>query len=177
VTLLDELLSISSEEVQTWPLDQQQWYTHQVERALALRSPADFAQQHSHGSWRPFRHLVATSDAIVGMIEHDDCDLLLIDQPVRHGKSELSSKWTPAWFLMKYPEWPVLLSSYEAHYAGTWGGKVRDIVREVGPEYGVKLRSDAKARNAWALESGGGMNTAGAGGSITGRGGLLNLCI
>jgi predicted phage terminase large subunit-like protein len=154
---------------------ERQAFLEQAERDMVLSSTAMFATTHSHGNWLPYRHLVHTSDAIVGMIERDECDMLVIEEPVRHGKTELCSRWTPAWFITKYHK-RVLLASYEADFAATHGRRTRDIVEEVGPEYGVHIKSDSKAAARWELVGAdGGMNTAGAGGPITGKGG--HLCI
>ena len=179
--LLDELLAIPEDEVRTWPAKEQQWYEAQLRRELAMRSPADFALTHSEGRWQDYRHLRATSDAIVGMVDDDDCDLLLIDQPVRHGKSQLCSKWTPAWYLNKHRgQRSVLLASYEADFAEKWGRAVRGIQDDVGAEYGLAVSNKSNAAARWELVStetgkltGGGMNTAGANGPITGKGGHL----
>lgn len=180
-SLLDELLAISADEVGTWPPAEQAWYERQLRHELSLRSPADFAVTHSDGQWQPYRHLQVTSDAIVGMVEHDDCDLLLIDQPVRHGKSQLCSKWVPAWYLNKHRgRRSVLLGSYESDFAEKWGRATREIMNEVGDQYGIAVSNKSKAANRWELADietgkmlGGGMNTAGAMGPITGKGGHL----
>ena len=175
MSLLDQLLAVPLEEVSTWPAKDQQWYHDQLEREISLQSPARFAERWSDGQWEAYRHLEVTSDAIVSMIEDDDCDLLVVEEPVRHGKSMLCSKFTPAWFTLKY-RWPVLLSSYEATFAQLWGGRALEVVKQAAPYYGIELKKDAQAKSAWELIGGGGMNTAGAGGSITGRGGVLLIC-
>ncbi len=92
--------------------------------------------------------------------------------PPRHGKSELTSKYFPAWFLGTFPERRVILTSYEADFASTWGRKVRDILDANGPElFGVSVRPDSSAADRWDIEgTSGGMNTAGVGGPITGKG-------
>ena len=176
MSLLDELLAIPQLEIAEWPEKEQAWYANMLARETALASPARFAEAHSNGLWTPYQHLEVTSDAIVSMVEEDDCDLLLIDQPVRHGKSQLCSKWTPPWYLSKYraptPR-SVLLASYESTFAEKWGRDARAIIAEVGPRYGAIIRSDSRAAGRWELEGGGGMNTAGAGGPITGKGGHL----
>ena len=78
-------------------------YVAQLELAVPLKSPAHFAAHLSRGTWQPYRHLKVTSEAIVAMVEDDDCDLLVVDQPVRHGKTELCSRWTPAVVLVQVP--------------------------------------------------------------------------
>ena len=176
-TDLDELLDIPEDEVASWPQADRDWYQDELTRRLALRSPADFALRHSAGTWLDYRHLRYTSNAIVGMIEDDDCDLLIIDQPIRHGKSELCSRWTPAWMLSKYPQWRVLCSTYEGDFAATHGRKVRDIIDEHGHNYGVALHPGSKAAARWELSNGiGGMGTAGSNGAIIGKGGNLLIC-
>ena len=173
-TILDELLAVTEDDLATWPQDARDFYELELERRLTLRTPADFAEANSNGDWKPYHHLVVTAEAIRSMIEDDDCDCLIVDQPIRHGKSELCSKFTPAWFLAKYPERRVLLSSYEADFAATWGRKVRDIIDDVGTRYGVGLAPGSKAAARWDLSNGkGGMGTAGSGGPIIGKGGHL----
>lgn len=175
--LLRELESIPVEEIESWEPEAIHWYTTTLERERTLRSPADFALAHSYGSWNDYKHLRYTSDAIVDMVDNDSCDLLLVDQPVRHGKSELCSKFTPAWYIARSQgQKRVLLASYEADFARGWGRKVRDIVKEIGPQYGLSPKKDVWAQDAWELEQGGGMGTAGANGPITGKGGHLLIC-
>lgn len=171
---LDDLLAIPEDEIARWKQADRDWYHAQVSRRLALRSPADFAVAHSNGRWEPYSHLVFTSDAIVDMVENDSCDVLVVDQCVRHGKTELCSRWTPTWFETKYPTQRTLLSSYEADFAATHGRVVRDYINEFGPGYGIAVSNESKAAARWDLTNGvGGMGTAGAGGPIIGKGGHL----
>jgi predicted phage terminase large subunit-like protein len=98
---------------------------------------------------------------------------LVISMPPRHGKSWLSSYYTPVWFLSLWPERNVILTSYEATFAATWGRNVRNFLQEHGPSLGVCLADDSQAADRWNTREGGGMITAGIGGPITGRGGHL----
>jgi hypothetical protein len=173
--LLDSLLAVTPEEFEAMSPEEQDWVTAQLERETALRSPASFAVKHSNGAWLPYRHLVHTSDRIVAMLEDDTCDCLLVEQPVRHGKSQLCSTWTPAWFISKY-HGRVILASYEGDFAATWGRKVRDIITDVGPTYGLRIDQSSRAANRWDLVGDdGGMVTAGASGPVTGKGGHLMI--
>jgi predicted phage terminase large subunit-like protein len=102
---------------------------------------------------------------------------LLVAMPPRHGKSELCSRFTPAWYLGTHPESRVILASYEGDFAASWGRKARDVLEEHGEAlYGIRVRQDSSAAYRWDLEGhAGGMTTAGAGGAITGRGADLLL--
>jgi predicted phage terminase large subunit-like protein len=167
---LDQLLAFTDDEVAALGMDT--WQRH-VELATALTSPHEFATAHSKGTWLPYRHLVRTSQEIVGMVERDTCDCLVVPQPVRHGKTELCSRWTPSWFVIKHRQ-RVLLASYQDDFAASHGRRVREIVGEVGPAYGVHIDTSSRAAFRWELRGyEGGMNTAGAGGPIIGKGGNL----
>lgn len=98
---------------------------------------------------------------------------LLVTMPPRHGKSEMISRYTPAWFISRNPKNKVILASYEAEFAAEWGGKVRDLLLEHGKTFNVHLNPMTKARDSWRTQNGGGMQTAGSKGAITGKGAHL----
>lgn len=100
---------------------------------------------------------------------------LLITMPPRHGKSEFTSKYFPAWYLGRNPDHRVILSSYEADFSMSWGRKVRDLLNEHGQRiFGVSIRRDSTAANRWGIAGRlGGMDTAGVGGPLTGKGAHL----
>lgn len=175
-SVLQALGLLTDDEIAALPPETQLRLAETLRVHLLLESPADFAAGLSHDLWQPYHHLAATSDAIVGMTERDDCDLLIIDQPVRHGKTELCSRWTPAWYLAKHPERRVMLASYEADFAATHGRRVREILLEHGKRFGLNIDPASRAANRWELDgTGGGMGTAGAGGALTGKGGHLMI--
>ena len=96
---------------------------------------------------------------------------LMVTMPPRHGKSELCSKYFPAWYLGTHPNDRIILTSYEADFAATWGQKVRDIFKEHNTIFGVNVNDRSAARNRWDIAGyRGGMATAGVGGPITGKG-------
>jgi predicted phage terminase large subunit-like protein len=167
------LLTIDPEKVALLPADERAAIVRLLDQEELLSSPAAFAARASHGMWKPYRHLRYTSDRIVAMIERDTCDLLIVEQPVRHGKSELCSRWTPAWYILRYGG-RVGLASYEADFAATHGRRAREIVADAGPALGVEIDNTSKAAARWDVLGGhGGMWCAGAGGPITGKGGDL----
>lgn len=110
---------------------------------------------------------------------------MILTVPPRHGKSETTSRWFPGFAVCQYPNLRVGVVSYAAEFAASWGRKVRDSVSEYGPSiWGVRVRENVAARDAWELEAwngagwvhtGGGMLTTGVGGPLTGRG--LDLAI
>lgn len=100
---------------------------------------------------------------------------IIIQEPPRHGKSELCSHYFPAWYLGARPDNRVMLASYEADFAASWGRKVRNTLQEHGERlYGLKIDPSSSAINSWnVFGKRGGMETAGVGGALTGKGGQL----
>lgn len=97
--------------------------------------------------------------------------------PPRHGKSQLCSEYFPAWYLGTHPEDRILLASYGATFARSWGRKSRDVLSAYGPSlFGVSVRDDSSAADEWNLYKHlGGMSTAGVGTGTTGKGAKIFL--
>lgn len=90
--------------------------------------------------------------------------------PPRHGKSTIGSWWFPVWFFDRFPHKRMILSSYGADFAADWGRRVRNTLVQHGDELTARITGDSSAADRWDTTDGGGMITAGVGGSITGRG-------
>jgi predicted phage terminase large subunit-like protein len=156
-------------------------YERALQAEVALSSPAEYAAYCDPAFMRP-DHVELISDTVVRLVEGrltkadgTPYRKLAVAMPPRHGKSEMISKYTPAWFTTKYPDFKVLLTTYEGDFAAEWGRKARELVEE-HPELGVKVSAASKAAAKWEIAGRkGGMNTAGAGGPITGKGGQLMI--
>lgn len=136
--------------------------------------PHTFATIMSDGAWIAFKYLVMISHVIATAIGMGG-GRIAISVPPRHGKSWFLSQWVPTWFLANWPTSRVILTTYEANFAATWGRRVRNIVADVGARVGLYLADDSTAANNWATSVGGGMVTAGVGGPITGKGFNLGI--
>jgi len=133
--------------------------------------PHTFAAVASGGRWKPWRHLVYISRIVTNAIRKGG-GRIIINCPPRHGKSELISFWTPAWFLDLFPDKRVMLTAYGDAFAADWGRKVRNEMA-TNPLCLTKLREDSASASRWHTPQDGGMVTAGVGGAISGRGGDL----
>lgn len=100
---------------------------------------------------------------------------VILNMPPRHGKSEFFSKYLPACYLGNYPDRNVILTSYGADFAASWGMKAKNVMLEAGPEvYGLEI--DKRSDQHWTVAKyGGSMQTAGVGGPLTGKGAHLLL--
>lgn len=125
-------------------------------------------------SWIPHPHLLLLNDRLLAAAA-GELPRLIVAMPPRHGKSELVSRYLPAWYLGRFPKRKVMLASYQAQFAASWGRKARDVLCEYGPElFGVRVAGGARAAEFWELEGHGGvMVSAGVGGALTGKGAHL----
>ncbi len=121
-------------------------------------------------------HLALLTDRLC-QLARGDIKRLMVFMPPRHGKSFLCSQYFPAWYIGAF-RGRVILTSYEATFAASWGRLARNVLTEWGPSvFGVRVAQDSSAADHWELEGAEGqrgvMHTAGVGGAITGRGASL----
>ncbi len=147
-------------------------YLNELQWARAM--PAGLAKIASNHQWELAPHLALINrkllDVAAGRVRR-----LAVTLPPRHGKSELISKYYPAWYLARFPDRRVILTSYEADFAASWGRKAKEVLQDWGKEiFGIEISEDSSAANRWDIKGhAGGMNTAGVGGPITGKGANL----
>lgn len=141
---------------------------------LARLSPAGLAMLASRGRWQLARWLWLLNEKLVA-VARGEITRLFVGVPPRHGKSELISKYMPAWYMGTFPDRNIILGTYEATFAASWGRKARDVLEEWGPRvFGVEVAGDSRAAAHWSIKGyGGAMNTAGVGGPMTGKGAHL----
>ena len=136
-------------------------------RELCRQSLVRFAEVVSRGTWVRAKHLIVLANLLEATLLKPH-RRLLIQMPRRHGKSELASKYFPAWLAYKHPDRRTLLGSYEAEFAAEWGRKSLQVLQENKELLGMEFVTEA-AHN-WTTKQGGGMSTAGVGGPFTGKG-------
>jgi predicted phage terminase large subunit-like protein len=138
---------------------------------IAAASPAAFAHIVTQGKWVPFEHLLRIDEMLLEIAARR-VTRLIVEVPIRHGKSELVSRYTPAWWLGRFPDDQVMLAAYEAEFARSWGRKARDVLAEFGPQvFGISVADMPASADWWHVEDHEGvMVTAGVGGALTGKG-------
>ncbi len=143
------------------------------DKELALSSPAGLAYVYSRGRIVSPPHITLLNQKALD-IAGGRCKRLLISMPPRHGKSEFISKALPAWYLGTFPDRRVILASYEADFASSFGAAARDMLADTAHIFGDgPVGGRNAARDEWYTTKGGAMYTAGVGGAITGKGGNL----
>lgn len=111
-------------------------------------------------------------------VERGDIKRLMLFLPPRHGKSELASRYFPAWYLGRNPKRQVITACYAQGLADDFGRRVRNIM--ASPEHlgvfpGSSLSKDSQAAERFSTAAGGTYFAVGRGGPITGRGATLAI--
>lgn len=103
---------------------------------------------------------------------------LMINVPVRHGKSEIASRHFAPFVLGHHPDWEIISASGAQSLAMSFSRYIRDLVRN--PSYQalfptMRLDPSSQSVENWSTTSGGGYLAAGIGTMITGRGAHILL--
>lgn len=111
--------------------------------------------------------------AALEAVERGEIPRLIITIPPRHGKSQLSSKFFPAWFMGRDPYRQMIVASYSAQMAEDFGRAVRGYMQtpafqQVFPE--CELKKGGASADRIETEDGGIGVFAGVCGPLTGRG-------
>lgn len=140
-------------------------------RAAMPQSPADLATIIDPKKFKRPRHVNLLNEKLVALVK-GDIKRLIVTMPPRHGKSELCSKYFPAWFLGTFPDKRIILSSYAESLAVGFGEKARNILSEFGKKvFGISIDETSSAKNDWKIaKRNGGMFSVGVGGGVVGRG-------
>lgn len=111
-------------------------------------------------------------DQLLVRVAAGEIKRLIVTVPVRHGKSEMCSRFFPAWLLGMKPDCRVVVAGYGSEFAERWGKMARDLLSEHGQRFfGVGVEKGSRSKSNWGLElNPGGMYSIGVGASLTGRG-------
>ncbi len=101
---------------------------------------------------------------------------IIVEIPVRHGKSIYCSHILPVWHMLTQPDKNVTVVSYGGQFASEWGSRNRDMVEAFGPRLvGIGLDPGTQSRAHFRMASpfGGEHRGMGIGGSLAGTGAHL----
>ena len=130
-------------------------------------------------SWQFPGHIRALQRAVIRLLYDPTFNRLIVEIPVRHGKSFYCSYILPAWFMITHPDLMVMIISYGSDFAVEWSSKVRDLVGIWGPKLtGVRLDPNFKTMSHFRLAypHTGELRGLGIGAALAGKGGHLIIC-
>jgi len=166
--------------------DEQRYLTALKRRRAALRAKDDmlaFAQlmmpkQDDHENPDVSEYQVAKHHKVISAaleeVEKGNIRRLIINLGPRHGKSQLTSRLFPAWYLGRNPNHSLILGTYNEKFSWDFGRDVRQLIQDpiysqVFPD--VNLLAGAASVDRLETTQKGKMFFVGRGGSLTGRGG------
>lgn len=152
--------------------------TEAIKRERAISSPvaaAVYCTQDTPTPYLPFAWATLLNQKLL-QVTNREIKFLIVEAPVRHGKSLLGSIWFPFWYLGTHPNDSVIVTSYNSDLAIKFGRQVRDLFQLYGESlFGIKLNKNNWAARDWTLSQPyrGGLVSVGVGSPPTGRGGNL----
>jgi predicted phage terminase large subunit-like protein len=91
---------------------------------------------------------------------------VILQVPVRHGKTEISTLRYPLYRLHKTPGLRIVAAGYNQDFANKFGRRSRRLAED----FGIPLSSDRAAVSEWETAQGGSYFSVGVGGGVTGNG-------
>lgn len=132
--------------------EQKQQIAVEARKELARRNYADYCEYVHRGKWKPY----APHKLICGKLEaimRGEIKRLIILMPPRHGKSQTVSETFPSYYISKYPDRKVILTSRDDTLAGRFGLYNRRKIEEFGRElFGTQIRRGSSSLTNWALD-------------------------
>jgi predicted phage terminase large subunit-like protein len=141
---------------------------------FSFPSPATLAYIISNGNFKFPKHIQLLDKLLVNLSNRKFYKLI-VNMPPRHGKSELISKYFPLWYLAKFPDHRIILTSYGAALAKRFGRNIKFLIDQYGNDLlDIKLNPKSRASDRFDhAKFNGGMLCAGANGALTGMGANL----
>ena len=130
-------------------------------------------------TWQFPRHIQALQRLVMELLYGDTFHRLIVEMPVRHGKSFYLSYILPAWYMMSHPNSMVMIVTYGTDFAIEWSSKVRDLVGVWGPKLsGIRLDPAFQTMSHFRLAypHTGELRGLGIGAGLAGKGGHLIVC-
>ena len=140
----------------------------------ARRSFLPFVR-HLWPGWIEGRHHKAIANAFE-RIANGSLKRLCINLAPRHGKSEFTSVYLPAWYLGLHPDHKIITATHTEKLSVSFGRRVRNLIMD--PEYhdvfpATCVAKDSKAAGQWVTTRGGQYYAIGTEGRLAGRGANL----
>ena len=135
----------------------------------------DYVHNHGHKElkWIPskvHKFLCESVQEFVARQTGRALDILIINMPPQHGKSETVTATFPSWYIMRNPDKNVIQVSYGDDLSRRFGLQNLNKVREFGYIFGAEIDPDKKAAMSFGIKGhSGGMKSAGYGAGITGN--------
>ncbi|MCM3294114.1 phage terminase large subunit [Paenibacillus sp. MER 180] len=124
---------------------------------------------------REGKHLDVLDDALM-KVSSGEMKRLIVTMPPRHGKSERVSKKFPSWHVGRNPNDEIIVASYSLDLSRGFSRIARDTLSSHEEVFGVQIDPKNQSSESWTIDGcRGGVNAAGVGGAITGKGARIAI--
>lgn len=95
---------------------------------------------------------------------------LMMNIPFQHGKSTLATKYNTAWKLLWKPDNQFLIVGADEEFTWEFGSQIKTVIEKWGPNHGIELKADTRAKGRWQIRGKeGGVTAKGCHGTVVGR--------
>ena len=108
-----------------------------AKRELARRWYAEYLPYVHGKNWKRTRMSAYLASQVQAFLEEDTgnaYDILVIETPPQHGKSMTLTESLPSWVMGKWPEWRIILGSYNDESAERFARRNKEKVRAFGDQ-------------------------------------------
>lgn len=154
-------------------MDKQEAYLKQIQGNYLFY--CDYVHNHHRKDlvWIPSRFHRFICESVQSFVERETekaFEILIINCPPQHGKSESVTATFPSWFILRNPDKNVIQVSYGDDLARKFGLQNLNKVREFGYIFGREVDPDKHSAMNFGIKGhSGGMKSAGYGAGITGN--------
>lgn len=125
------------------PTDLELIHAEMAQRELARRWYSDYLPFVHGRNWKTTRMSRYLATEVQAFLEADTgnaYDILVIETPPQHGKSMTLTETLPSWVMGRFPEWRIILGSYNDESADRFSRRNKEKVRAFGATlFGVRI--------------------------------------
>jgi predicted phage terminase large subunit-like protein len=146
-----------------------------AQEEIYRRSFEEYLYMDGEGLWQTSRHIKLLC-SYIEKVSDGELKRLIVTMPPRHSKSETISKKFPSWHIGKHPDDEMILASYSLDLARQFSRIARDTLIRHQDIFNVEIDKGNQSAESWTLQGHrGGLNAAGVGGPITGKGARIAI--
>lgn len=127
----------------------------QLKRQNAINDYASYVEYVHGGRWLPAKHAVFLCKTVQKFIENKtghSHDILIIQCPPQHGKSQTITETLPSWYLGKNPYHRVIQGSYNQDTADRFSRRNREKIKEFGKIlFGIEISKEMDRNDRFEL--------------------------
>lgn len=121
-------------------------------------------------------HHLDVLDETLMKVSRGELTRVIVTMPPRHGKSERVSKKFPAWHVGQHPDDEIIVCSYSLDLSRDFSRIARDTLKNQNELFEYNVDPNKESAESWGIEGHrGGVNAAGVGGPITGKGARIAI--